>query len=129
MNAISINKYYCIKTFALSCISTGLSGYPNREAAEVALKTVRKWLPRDRLRRCYKHTSLPRSESFAEDSRCETEHETMSSSSEDENGPQINDAVHPEVDEPGEVATERYNFRPRPTRVPDRLASSQITFL
>lgn len=33
-----------IKSLAFCCISTGLSGYPNREAAEIALKTVRKWL-------------------------------------------------------------------------------------
>ena len=61
--------------------------------------------------------------------KIETESDNTSSSSEDENGPQINEVVRQEVDEPGGIANERYSFRPRPTREPDRFESSQITFL
>ncbi|CAG2112982.1 unnamed protein product [Medioppia subpectinata] len=33
-----------LKSIAFPCISTGVYGYPNEEAANVALKTVRQWL-------------------------------------------------------------------------------------
>lgn len=33
-----------VRTLAFCCISTGIYGYPNRQAANVALRTVRMWL-------------------------------------------------------------------------------------
>lgn len=36
-----------LETIAFPCISTGIYGYPNEEAAKVALETVRKWLDED----------------------------------------------------------------------------------
>lgn len=33
-----------LQTIALCCLSTGIFGFPNEEAAEVAIGTVRKWL-------------------------------------------------------------------------------------
>ncbi|XP_057316638.1 uncharacterized protein LOC130657650 [Hydractinia symbiolongicarpus] len=35
---------YEMKSIAFPCIATGIYGYPNREAAHVALQTVREWL-------------------------------------------------------------------------------------
>ena len=43
-NCLRIVLEYNIKSVAFCCISTGMYGYPNREAAEIALKTVRRWL-------------------------------------------------------------------------------------
>ena len=37
-----------IKSVAFCCISTGIYNYPNRDAAHIALSTVRKWLQQHR---------------------------------------------------------------------------------
>lgn len=37
-----------LETIAFPCISTGIYGYPNADAAVVALETVRKWLDEDK---------------------------------------------------------------------------------
>jgi len=43
-------RQYGIRSVAFCCISTGLFGYPADRAAEVAVKTVRKWLDEDAAR-------------------------------------------------------------------------------
>ncbi|XP_019851841.1 PREDICTED: O-acetyl-ADP-ribose deacetylase MACROD1-like isoform X2 [Amphimedon queenslandica] len=36
-----------IKSLAFCCIATGVYGFPNREAAHIALETIRKWLEKE----------------------------------------------------------------------------------
>ena len=43
-NSLELAKQRNLKSIAFPCISTGIYGYPNENAAKVALKTVRKWL-------------------------------------------------------------------------------------
>ncbi|WP_314674900.1 protein-ADP-ribose hydrolase [uncultured Solobacterium sp.] len=43
-NVLEICKEYRLKTVAFCCISTGVFHFPNRRAAELAVKTVEKWL-------------------------------------------------------------------------------------
>ena len=43
-NSLELAKQYDIHTIAFPAISTGIYGYPKQEAAEIALKTVSKWL-------------------------------------------------------------------------------------
>lgn len=43
-NALDLMKENELTTIAFPCISTGIYGYPNKEAANVALKSVREWL-------------------------------------------------------------------------------------
>lgn len=40
-------KEHELETIAFPCISTGIYGYPNENAANVALKTIRNWLETD----------------------------------------------------------------------------------
>lgn len=42
--SLSIMQEYKLKTIAFPCISTGIYGFPNRLAAHIALRTVRKYL-------------------------------------------------------------------------------------
>lgn len=44
MDLLKENK---LETIAFPCISTGIYGYPNADAARVALETIRKWLDED----------------------------------------------------------------------------------
>ncbi|CAL1526199.1 unnamed protein product [Lymnaea stagnalis] len=44
---LSLLKKKELKSIAFPCISTGIYGYPNKNACEVALKTIRKWLEND----------------------------------------------------------------------------------
>lgn len=46
-NSLDLLKENDLTTIAFPCISTGIYGYPNKNAAEVALKTIRKWLDED----------------------------------------------------------------------------------
>lgn len=43
-NCLNLAKQAGCHSIAFCCISTGVFGYPNREAAEVAIHTVRGWL-------------------------------------------------------------------------------------
>lgn len=43
-NSLELAKKHKLKSIAFPCISTGIYGYPNDKAANVALQTVRKWL-------------------------------------------------------------------------------------
>ena len=43
-NVLEICKEYRLKTVAFCCISTGVFHFPNRRAAELAVRTVEKWL-------------------------------------------------------------------------------------
>ncbi|XP_047133569.1 macro domain-containing protein CT2219 isoform X3 [Hydra vulgaris] len=43
-NCLQLVLDFEIKTIAFCCISTGIYGYPNKDAAHVALKYVRHWL-------------------------------------------------------------------------------------
>lgn len=43
-NALDMFKANGLKSIAFPCISTGVYGYPNEKAANVALETVRDWL-------------------------------------------------------------------------------------
>ncbi|XP_059156215.1 ADP-ribose glycohydrolase MACROD1-like isoform X2 [Physella acuta] len=43
-NCLSILKEHKLKSIAFPCISTGIFGYPNEDAAKVALGTIRGWL-------------------------------------------------------------------------------------
>lgn len=47
-NSLELAKEYDIHTIAFPAISTGVYGYPKREAAAVALSTVSKWLSENR---------------------------------------------------------------------------------
>lgn len=40
---LEVARANCIRSVCFCCISTGIYGYPNRSAAEIALQTVRKW--------------------------------------------------------------------------------------
>ena len=42
--SLEVAKEHKVRSIAFPCISTGIYGYPNEDAANVALKTVRKWL-------------------------------------------------------------------------------------
>ncbi|XP_064407917.1 ADP-ribose glycohydrolase MACROD1 isoform X3 [Latimeria chalumnae] len=44
MNSLNLALGKNLRTIAFPCISTGVYGYPNESAADVALKTVRDWL-------------------------------------------------------------------------------------
>ncbi|EPS43493.1 hypothetical protein H072_2514 [Dactylellina haptotyla CBS 200.50] len=46
VNSLDLARRNGCKTIAFPCISTGIYGYPNRAAAEVACKTVREYLER-----------------------------------------------------------------------------------
>ncbi len=43
-NSLDLLRDNDLTTIAFPCISTGIYGYPNEEAANVALKSVREWL-------------------------------------------------------------------------------------
>ena len=43
-NSLDLMKEHKLRSIAFPCISTGIYGYPNMNAAIVALKTIRKWL-------------------------------------------------------------------------------------
>lgn len=43
-NSLDLAEKYNCKSVAFSCISTGVYGYPKKEAAEVAVTTVKEWL-------------------------------------------------------------------------------------
>ncbi|XP_037534191.1 ADP-ribose glycohydrolase MACROD2 [Nematolebias whitei] len=43
-NSLSLMKEHELKSVAFPCISTGIYGYPNEPAADVALNTVKKWI-------------------------------------------------------------------------------------
>lgn len=45
--AMDLLKEHKLETIAFPCISTGIYGYPNKNAAGVALETIRKWLDED----------------------------------------------------------------------------------
>ncbi|GFU01334.1 ADP-ribose glycohydrolase MACROD1 [Nephila pilipes] len=47
LNSLNLAKENGLKTIAFPCISTGVYGYPNKNAAEVALKTVREFLEKN----------------------------------------------------------------------------------
>ncbi|XP_037031481.1 ADP-ribose glycohydrolase MACROD1-like [Bradysia coprophila] len=42
--AMDLLKEHKLETIAFSCLSTGIYGYPNESAANVALETIRNWL-------------------------------------------------------------------------------------
>lgn len=44
LNSLNVAKENGVRTIAFPCISTGVYGYPQRPAAEVALKTVKNFL-------------------------------------------------------------------------------------
>ncbi|XP_059176274.1 ADP-ribose glycohydrolase MACROD1-like [Physella acuta] len=46
-NCLNILREYNLKTIAFPCISSGIFGYPNKKAADVALSTIRSWLEHD----------------------------------------------------------------------------------
>ncbi|WP_276804906.1 O-acetyl-ADP-ribose deacetylase [Lactobacillus hominis] len=43
-NSLDLAKKYNLKTIAFSSISTGVYGYPKKEAAQIAVSTCKKWL-------------------------------------------------------------------------------------
>lgn len=43
INILNLAEHNNIKTLALCCISTGIYGFPNELACEIAVDTVRKW--------------------------------------------------------------------------------------
>lgn len=43
-NSLDLAEKYNCKSVAFSCISTGVYGYPKKEAAEIAVTTVKEWL-------------------------------------------------------------------------------------
>ncbi|XP_043993208.1 ADP-ribose glycohydrolase MACROD2 isoform X2 [Gambusia affinis] len=43
-NSLDLVKEYDLRTVAFPCISTGIYGYPNEPAADIALGTVKKWI-------------------------------------------------------------------------------------
>lgn len=50
-NSLDLLKQNGLATIAYPCISTGVYGYPNKEAAIVALKSVREWLENNEYQR------------------------------------------------------------------------------
>ncbi|KAK9766750.1 O-acetyl-ADP-ribose deacetylase macrod2 [Basidiobolus ranarum] len=46
-NALELAKENNLRSIAFPCISTGIFGYPNENAAHVALRATRKWLEKD----------------------------------------------------------------------------------
>lgn len=46
-NSLLLAKKYKIKTIAFPAISTGAYGYPKKEAAEIALKTIKEFINND----------------------------------------------------------------------------------
>ncbi|KAI8841238.1 hypothetical protein BC829DRAFT_16322 [Chytridium lagenaria] len=44
LNSLNLCLENKLRTLAFPCISTGIYGYPNDEAAHVALSTVRSWI-------------------------------------------------------------------------------------
>ncbi|GFX90652.1 ADP-ribose glycohydrolase MACROD2 [Trichonephila clavipes] len=51
LNSLNVAKENGLKAIAFPCISTGVYGYPNKNAAEVALKTVREFLEKNEIDR------------------------------------------------------------------------------
>lgn len=47
-NCLNLLKENNLKSLAFPCISTGIFGYPNKDAANEALKTVREWLENEK---------------------------------------------------------------------------------
>lgn len=45
--SMDLLKKHELETIAFPCISTGIYGYPNENAAMVALETIRNWLEED----------------------------------------------------------------------------------
>uniref|UniRef100_A0A3Q4H950 Mono-ADP ribosylhydrolase 2 n=1 Tax=Neolamprologus brichardi TaxID=32507 RepID=A0A3Q4H950_NEOBR len=43
-NSLDLMKEHDLKTVAFPCISTGIYGFPNEPAADIALKTVKRWI-------------------------------------------------------------------------------------
>nr|XP_043901714.1 ADP-ribose glycohydrolase MACROD2-like isoform X1 [Solea senegalensis] len=43
-NSLRLVKEHCLSTVAFPCISTGIYGFPNDPAADIALKTVKSWI-------------------------------------------------------------------------------------
>ncbi|XP_047207825.1 ADP-ribose glycohydrolase MACROD2 [Girardinichthys multiradiatus] len=43
-NSLDLVKEHDLRTVAFPCISTGIYGYPNEPAADIALKTVKQWI-------------------------------------------------------------------------------------
>ncbi|KAM4729864.1 ADP-ribose glycohydrolase MACROD2 [Anableps anableps] len=43
-NSLDLMKEHDLRTVAFPCISTGIYGYPNEPAADIALSTVKKWI-------------------------------------------------------------------------------------
>lgn len=43
-NSLDLVKEYDLKSVAFPCISTGIYGYPNEPAADIALNTVKEWI-------------------------------------------------------------------------------------
>ncbi|QNQ81233.1 O-acetyl-ADP-ribose deacetylase [Lactobacillus sp. PV034] len=43
-NSLKLAQKYQLKSLAFSSISTGVYGYPKKEAAEIAVRTVKSWL-------------------------------------------------------------------------------------
>jgi O-acetyl-ADP-ribose deacetylase (regulator of RNase III) len=46
-NCLILAKKYKIKTIAFPAISTGVYGYPKKEAAEIAVATVKNFIEKD----------------------------------------------------------------------------------
>ncbi|GLD68565.1 O-acetyl-ADP-ribose deacetylase MACROD2 isoform X1, partial [Lates japonicus] len=43
-NSLRLMKEYGLSTVAFPCISTGIYGFPNEPAADIALNTVKSWI-------------------------------------------------------------------------------------
>ncbi|XP_054885987.1 ADP-ribose glycohydrolase MACROD2 [Poeciliopsis prolifica] len=46
-NSLDLVKEYDLRTVAFPCISTGIYGYPNEPAADIALGTVKEWIEKN----------------------------------------------------------------------------------
>lgn len=44
INCLNIAKAYCLKSISFCGISTGVYGYPLKDATRIAIKTVKEWL-------------------------------------------------------------------------------------